>query len=155
RRRRPAIPAAVIAYANLLSPNLGLVSYDLMLVADRYAYLATMPFFVLVAGWLAHRVAVTRRPRTVTLAIVATGLGLVGILAALTWAQCRTWRDSETLVAHARRIGSGRDALLESNFGFDLVSTGRVEEGIAHLRAGVLLDPADADVRELFGIVLV
>jgi tetratricopeptide (TPR) repeat protein len=155
RRRRPALLAALLAYVILLAPNLGLVSYDLMLVADRYAYLATMPLFVVAAGALVRCVAVSRQPRAVAFTMVGTGLGLAGTLAALSWAQCRTWRDSNTLVSQALRVGSGRDALLESNFGFDLFTTGHVEEAMAHLLHGILLDPVDADVQENLGVVLV
>src|SRR5262249_58225979 len=72
RRRQPAVAAASLSYAALLAPNLGLVSYDLMLVADRYAYVATMPWFVLAAGGLVRGVAGSRRPVALTLAILST-----------------------------------------------------------------------------------
>ncbi len=74
RRRWPSILAAALSYAALLAPNLGLVWYDLMLVADRYSYLATMPLFILAAGGLVRWVAVSRWPRTLALVIGATGL---------------------------------------------------------------------------------
>jgi Flp pilus assembly protein TadD len=153
-RRRPAVPAAALSYAVLLAPNLGLVSYDLMLVADRYAYLATMPLFVLLAGGLARWATACRRPGPVVLAVVVAGLGLVGVLTASSWTQCRTWRDSETLVAHGLRVGSGRDALLESNFGVELFVRGRVARAMVHLRNAVRRDPADADARENLGDAL-
>jgi tetratricopeptide (TPR) repeat protein len=154
-RRRPAIPAALLAYAALLAPNLGLVSYDLMLVADRYAYLATMPLFVLAAGGLIRMVAVSRRPRMVALAIVVAGSGLVATWSAMSRAQCRTWRDSDTQVAHALRVGSGRDAMLMSHHGLDLLAAGRVREGMAHLRLATRIDPADPEAWENLGIALV
>jgi cytochrome c-type biogenesis protein CcmH/NrfG len=153
RRRWPSILTAALSYATLLAPNLGLVWYDLMLVAERYSYLATMPLFVLAAGGLVRWVAVSRRPRTLALVIGATGCGLVGILAALTWAQCATWRDSETLVAHGLRVGSGRDGLLESNFGLDLLAMSRVEEGMVHLARAIRIDPGDPDVHESLGVI--
>ena len=154
-RRRPAIAAALLSYAAMLVPNLGLVSYDLMLVADRYAYLATMPLFVLAAGGLVRMVAVSRWPRALALAIVAIGLGLVVLWSAMSRAQCRTWRDSETLVAHALRVGSGRDALLVSHHGLDLLAAGRAREAMAHLQMAIRIDPADPDAWEDLGIALV
>jgi len=155
RRRWPSILAAVLSYAALLAPNLGIVSYDLMLVAERYSYLATMPLFVLAAGALISWVAVSRRPRTLALMIGATGWGLIAIWIELTWAQCATWRDSQTLVAHGLRVGSGRDGLLESNFGLDVLAMGRVDEGMVHLFQAIRIDPTDADVHENHGIILV
>jgi len=154
RRRWPSILAAALSYAALLAPNLGLVWYDLMLVGDRYSYLATMPLFVLAAGGLIRWVAVSRRPRTLALMIGATGWGLIAIWVVLTRAQCATWRNSETHVAHGLRVGSGRDGLLESNFGLDLLAMGRAEEGMVHLFRAIRIDPADPDVHENLGIIL-
>jgi protein O-mannosyl-transferase len=154
RRRWPAIPAALLSYAILLAPNLGLVQYGLALVADRYAYLATMPLFVIAAGWLVRRIVVSPRPAALAGVILVIGLGLVQILSALSWAQCRTWRDSETLWSHALRVGSGRDAVLESNIGIELFNAGRIEEGMARLRNAVRIDPADAEAQGNLGLVL-
>ena len=155
RRRWPSILAAALSCAALLVPNSGLVWYDLMMVADRYSYLATMPLFVLAAGGLVRWVAVSRRPRTLALMIVAIGWGLIAILVMLTWAQCATWRNSEVLVAHGLRVGSGRDGLLESNFGLDLLAVGRVDDGMIHLVRAIQIDPADPDVHENLGVILV
>jgi tetratricopeptide (TPR) repeat protein len=154
RRRWPAILAALLAYASLLAPTLGLVWYDLMLVADRHAYLATPPLFVLAAGWLVQRVADSRRPRALALVLVSAGLVASAVLARSSWALCRTWRDSDTLVAHGLKAGSGRDALLESYHGLDLVFSGRMAEGMAHLRQAIQLDPADPDPHENLGVML-
>jgi tetratricopeptide (TPR) repeat protein len=154
RRRWPAIPAALLAYAALLAPNLGLVSYDRMLVSERSSYLATMPVFALAAGGLVGWVAVSRRPRAVAAAIVAAGIGGIVVLSAMSRAQCRTWGDSETLVAHALQVGSGRDGLLLSSFGLDLIATGRDAAGMAQLRKAIAVDPADPDARVDLGITL-
>ena len=153
-RRWSVIPAALLAYATLLAPTLGLVSYDVMLAADRASYLATMPMFVLLAGGLVRWVTVSRWPRSLAIAIVAAGFGLIVVLSTMSRAQCRTWRDSETLVAHALRVGSGRDGLLVSNFGLDLIATGRGAAGMSQLRKAILIDPVDPDARENLGIAL-
>jgi protein O-mannosyl-transferase len=155
RRRWPSVPAAALSYATLLAPNLGFVSYDLMLVAERYSYLATMPLFALAAGGFARWITLTRRPRTLAFTLGATGWALAGALTVMSWDQCATWRDSRTLVAHGLRVGSGRDGLLESDFGLDLLAIGRVEEGMIHLFRAIQIDPTDPDVYENLGIVLV
>ena len=94
RRRCPGVLAALLSYAILQAPNLGLVQHGLMLVADRYAYVATMPLFVVAAGGLVRCVAGARRPMAVAAPIVAVGLGLVAVLAAMSLSLSRTWRDS-------------------------------------------------------------
>jgi tetratricopeptide (TPR) repeat protein len=98
RRRLPALLAAWIAYAVTVSPVLGLTQSGPQLVADRYAYLAGIPFAVLAGGALA--VALRLRPR---LAPAWIGLSVlaVALLAAGTRAQARVWHDSETLWTHA------------------------------------------------------
>ena len=111
RRRCPGIPAALLAYAILQAPNLGLVPYGLMLVADRYAYLATMPLFVAAAAGLVDRVAGSRRPTAVAAPIVAVGLGLVAVLASMSLSLSRTWRDSRRSgLAPGGRLGPRRAA---------------------------------------------
>ena len=154
RRRWPAVPAALAAYAALLAPNLGVVPHGLMLVADRYAYVATMPLFVVAAGVLARCVAASRRPAAAGAAAAVAGLGLVAVLGGMSWSLCRTWRDSQALWSHALDVGSGRDALLESNLGVELYEAGRVREGLAHLRKAVAINPADAGARENLGVAL-
>jgi Flp pilus assembly protein TadD len=154
RRRCPAIPAALLAYAILQAPNLGIVPHGLMLVADRYAYAATMPLFVAGAGGLVRWVSGSRRPMAVAVPIVAVGLGLVAVLASMSLSLCRTWHDSKSLWAHALAIGSGRDALLETQLGIEMYAAGRVRDGLAHLRKAVEIDPAEADARLNLGIAL-
>ena len=154
RRRWRGIPAALLCYAVLLAPNLGLVEYGLMLVADRYAYIATMPLFVVAALSLVRCVVGSGRPATLAVSIVVAGLPLVAGLISMSWSQCRTWRDSETLWAAALKGNSDHDAMLESNLGIELYDAGRVVEGMAHLRRAVAIDPADSDARESLGIAL-
>jgi tetratricopeptide (TPR) repeat protein len=153
-RRWPGILAALLSYAILQTPNLGLVPHGLMLVADRYAYAATMPLFVLAAGWLVRCVKLSRKPTTTTAVIAIGGLGLIAVLAGMSWSLCRTWRDSFALWTHALEIGSGHDAMLESNLGIELFDAGRVREGMNHLQKAVEIDPTDADARENLGVAL-
>ena len=154
RRRQPAIVAALLAYAILLTPNSGLISYGSMLVADRYSYIATMPLHLVVAVGLAGAIAGSRRPRAVALAVCAAVLGLVGVLITLSWTQCQTWRDSNTLRVHALRIGTGRDAILESDLGVNLVFAGHVKEGFTHLHKAIRIDPNNVDARGNLGLAL-
>lgn len=154
RKTRPGVPAGLLASAILLAPTLGLISYGITIVSDRYSYIGTMPLYVLLASAITRRIALVRRPRVSALATSLIGLFLVGVLTTLSWAQCRTWRDSDALRLQALRVGSGRDALLESNLGIDLFSGGHIEEGMAHLRKAVQIDPLDPGAHENLGVAL-
>jgi tetratricopeptide (TPR) repeat protein len=94
RRRSPAAWTAWLGYALLLAPFSGLAQAGPQLVADRYSYLACMPFAVLAAGgllvWTAGRPA--RRVPALQL-----GAGLVLCLSIATWRQTWIWQDGETL----------------------------------------------------------
>jgi protein O-mannosyl-transferase len=154
RRRCPAITAALLSYAILQAPSLGLVPHGPMLVADRYAYIPTVPLFVVAAGGLVRLVAGARRPAIAASAIVAIGVVLVALLATMSASLCRSWRDSEALWARALAIGSGRDALLESHLGIELYRVGRVEEGLAHIERAVAIDAADPFAQYNLGVAM-
>jgi tetratricopeptide (TPR) repeat protein len=105
RRRAPALLAAWVLYGVLVSPVLGFSQSGAQKVADRYAYLATIPFSMLAAGVL---LAWMMRDEAARAARTWIALGASAVLAAvLGWAsnvQTRVWKDSETLFRHALAI---------------------------------------------------
>src|SRR5437762_9790918 len=89
RRRVPGLPAAWVTYIVVLLPVLGIFQSGSQIAADRYTYLASLGWAILVsAGVLSHW---RRRPFLFTglAACVLFGLGI------LTWNQVQVWRDSE------------------------------------------------------------
>ncbi len=91
RRRAPALVAALACYALVLAPVLGFTQAGPQLVAERYSYLACLPFALLAAGGLA-RVA-RERP---LVPLLAAGL-LAAAAVPATRAQTRVWRDPVAL----------------------------------------------------------
>lgn len=93
RKRWPAWSATWIAYLVLLAPVSGIVAVGPQLVADRYSYLACMPFALLFAGavgWAVHN----KGGR-----MIAIGAALVACttLVFATQRQTTHWRNSTTL----------------------------------------------------------
>ncbi|HLY10158.1 MAG TPA: tetratricopeptide repeat protein [Planctomycetota bacterium] len=91
RHGRPAALAAWVSYLVLIAPVSGVLQTGIYYAADRYSYLACLPFALLAAGaWMPFR---DRRPG------IATGLAgvVLAALAALAWRQTGFWKDSETL----------------------------------------------------------
>ena len=91
RRRAPAGLLVWVSYLLLIGPFLGLLSNGIHLAADRYSYVACLPFALLAGAGIAR--LDTRAP--------AWGLGisiaLPLILAGLSWRQARVWQDSTSL----------------------------------------------------------
>jgi tetratricopeptide (TPR) repeat protein len=98
RRRAPWALAAWAAYVVIVSPVLGLAQTGPQLVADRYTYLACLPWALLAA-------AVLLRLRRASSLRAITGAGLavlaIAVLAAATFRQTAIWKDSLTLWSHA------------------------------------------------------
>lgn len=99
RRRWPAWSLAWWAFLVLLLPVSGIVATGPQLVADRYSYLACMPFALLAGGVLGTAI---ERGAARTAVLVATAALLV--LGVLTWRQTGHWRNSESLWEHAHAL---------------------------------------------------
>jgi len=98
RRRVPRATLAWLAYLALIAPFLGLTSNGIHLVADRYAYVACLPF-ALLAGAGVGRLATTGIARPgigVVLAGVVT-LAIGGALGVTAHRQVGFWHDSTAL----------------------------------------------------------
>jgi len=94
RKRVPALVAGLLVYAIFVGPVLGLTQTGPQLVADRYSYLACMPFALLFGGGLL-RAALAHPARASVFA--AVGVAIVLALVPLTRAQSRIWHDDITL----------------------------------------------------------
>ena len=97
RKRVPWLVAAVACYAIIVSPVLGFAQSGQQKVADRYTYLACLPFAVLVAAGV--RQAALRWPSARRLPVAAAGVVLLG-LGVMTARQATVWHDSMTLWDH-------------------------------------------------------
>jgi protein O-mannosyl-transferase len=96
RRRFPAGLAVWAAYLALLAPVSGLAQSGVQLVADRYSYLAALPFALLAGGGVAAGWRALRRPPARAAAAAAV-VAVLALWAVLTWRQTRVWHDDEAL----------------------------------------------------------
>ncbi len=93
--RAHGVLVAALAAAVICAPVLGFLQSGPQLVADRYTYLAAVPFSAVLVVCLA-------RVDARVVAVVAIPWLL--ILAVLTWQQTRVWRDSISLWEHTLRL---------------------------------------------------
>ena len=136
RNRHPSWAAAGAIYAVILLPVSGLLQAGAQLVADRYSYLAALPFAVLAGAGLR---AALRRPWARPLA--STGaLLVVAALAAGAVVQQSYWRDSDALWGRVLAADpTSPTALL--NLGTSLVNAGRVREAADLFARALAADP--------------
>lgn len=130
RHRLPALAVAFGAYLLLVLPVLGIAQSGIQLVADRYAYLATVPLVLLAAGaGIRFGTSVEHRAMRGALA-----LGLVALLAAnalATRRQTLVWRSDETLWRHV--LAHSGSCLADNNLGYILYGRGDSGPALFHL----------------------
>jgi tetratricopeptide (TPR) repeat protein len=148
RNRRPAMIAALTAYLAILAPTPGLVNFGTQLVADRYAYLASIPWIAVLAALL---IAPIRRW---PVAVSSASMALAAVLGVFTWEQCLVWRDSESLWTRVLACGDSRNPFAHHGLGGVLYSKGRLTEAEAHLRLASELMPTPGNSWFALGVVL-
>lgn len=128
------------AYLLALAPVSGLLQNGRQAAADRYSYLACMPFAV--AFGLALGGLEVRRPRVAAGVLVAVIIGL----SAVTARQARIWRNDISLWTRAVGI-MPTSYLSNSNLSVALLVSDRGSAAIPYLEAAIRLEPRDAEAR--------
>jgi protein O-mannosyl-transferase len=133
-RKHPAVAMAALAYVATVAPVLGLAQSGPQLVADRYAYVSSLPFSALLAGAL---LAWLPRRRSAATAIVG---GLLMALAVVTWNATRVWHDSARLWGHALSVGQS-SYTAHMDYGQAVRANGQIDEAIRQYRMALDLEP--------------
>jgi protein O-mannosyl-transferase len=154
RRRWPGLLAAWLSYLVILAPNLGIVRISEQIAADRYSYLSMVSLVIVAAGCFCRPWPTTARVRAAALGVIAIGVGLPLVLIHLTWDQCRTWRNSETLWTHALSHGAADSSLAHYNLALVLYHHGRLQMAADHYTEALRLNPRDVVVYNNLGVVL-
>lgn len=137
--RYPAPASCWLAYGVIVSPVLGLFQSGPQMAADRYSYLATIPFLPLLVGGL---LVLSRwRKRNI---IVITGsvtlTGIVAVLAILTVQQTAIWHDTDSLWTHAIELDE-RNYIAYSNRGKVRQDAGDLDAAMSDYSEAVELNP--------------
>ncbi len=98
RKRLPALLTGTLVYLLWIAPVLGLAQSGPQVVADRYSYLACMPWAILLGGLIG---VLARRTQSIAnakfLAIACAMVVVTSALVISTRSQSRIWSDSYTL----------------------------------------------------------
>ena len=181
-RRRPVFLVGWLWFLGTLVPTIGLVQVGSQSMADRYTYIPSIGFFIVVVWGAAELFG--KFPRGKMFAAVTAAVVLLGCLA-MTAKQISYWRDSITLFRHALEVSPDNyvaanslgkayemkgdtayalvlyRAAVESeprywpsqfNLALVLLETGDEPRGWEHLQAAAKIDPANPSIQCNVGV---
>jgi Tfp pilus assembly protein PilF len=156
KNRWPAGLTCWMYHVVLLAPVLGIVQTGPQLVADRYSYLSSLSWPVLVGGALFYSLPRSDHNPIRALSVWAPTVAAMSILftlASLTWKQAEIWRNTETLWSHALKLDPN-SSIAHYNLGRFLAKQGKQMEAILHYRHALSIRPDDADTHNNLGLLL-
>jgi tetratricopeptide (TPR) repeat protein len=150
RRRWPALPVVIAAYAITLVPVLGIFHNGHQITADRYSYLACMGFALLAGAGLLKALAF----RGTAAKQIAGGVAVLitAVLGFLTFQQVQVWRDSDTLWRYC--LATDPSAIAYNNIGAMMAQQADLISAIEYFRRAVELDPGNGQAHNNFGNTL-
>ena len=181
-RKRPFLAVGWFWFLGTLVPTIGLVQVGAASMADRYTYIPSIGFFIVVVWGAAEFYSTQPRGRIVL--SVLGGAALLGCVLA-TSNQISLWRNSIALFRHAMEVTTdnyaaenvlgkayektGDDARAlacyrmsveteprfpnsQFNLAMCLLTLGQTAEAFEHLQAAAALEPRDADIQFDLGI---
>jgi len=181
-RQNPYLPVGWFWFLGTLVPTIGIVQVGAQSIADRYTYIPSIGFFIVVV-WGASDLAIHWQGKGKFLPIAGV-LALIGCIG-VTSIQISYWRNSETLFLHAIGVTTDnyvaenclgkafendgqneraralytdavkiepRYPLAQFNLALCLLSFGETNEALDHLRAAARLEPHDPDIQYDLGL---
>ncbi len=127
-------------YLGMLVPVAGLVQVGGQSMADRYTYVPLTGVFIAMV-WSIRFASGKSRTLATILAVAA-----LAICGALSSAQIRYWRNSETLYGHALKV-MPNNLVAHNNLGLAFTKEGRAAEAIGEYLAVLKVRPDYAEVR--------
>jgi len=181
-RKSPFLAVGWLWFLGTLVPTVGLIQVGAASMADRYTYIPSIGFFIVVV-WGAAEIFSTR-PRGKIILPVAGGAALLGCVLT-TSLQISLWRDSITLFRHTMEVttdnyaaentlgkayekaGDNAHALLlyraaveteprfpqsQYNLAMCLLTFGQTAEALEHLQAAAALERRDPGIQFTLGL---
>jgi len=142
RQQRPYLLVGWLWYLGTLVPVVGLIQAGVQSMADRFTYLPSIGFFIIVA-WGMYELLAKRRYLKVGLTISA-GIVVV-ILLVCTRVQVQYWRDGLTLFGRAFEVTKNNPLML-NNLGVGFAVLGKHNEAIICYSEALRFEPNDPDV---------
>jgi Flp pilus assembly protein TadD len=148
------IEVATLFFALTLSPLLGFImlyTFRYSFVADHYQYVACIGLIALAAAGITAAFGSLGK-RGEFLEPVCCG-ALLFTLAFLTWRQCTTYANFETLM-RATLQRNPSSSMAHNNLGNLLLRKGQTDEAIVHYQKSLSIEPNDAEPHSNLGAAL-
>jgi tetratricopeptide (TPR) repeat protein len=147
--RQPYLLIGWLWFLGTLVPTIGLVQVGAQAMADRYTYIPSIGFFVLIVWGVGA--FVEHWPATRHVFAAAASAALIASLL-LTRVQIGYWRDSATLFQHAADVT--RDNLVAyDHLGKAFLDRGELEKAAANFAMALKLAPGEAEAHYKLGSV--
>ena len=150
RRRYPFLLVGWLWFLGVLVPMIGLVQVGGQARADRYTYLSHIGLYILVT-WGALKLF--NRWRGGRVAKIGLAVFIVTGLAAASYVEASSWRNSETLwkkaLAHTEH-----NHIAHSNLGDALLKKGQLDEAVTEFRKALEIDPDYPEANNNLGYAL-
>jgi tetratricopeptide (TPR) repeat protein len=148
-RRFPYLAFGWLWYLVTLLPVIGIVKVGDFSMADRYTYISLIGPFVAVS-WGVHDLTArwSRRKE----AVAAAGLLVTIALAAATFVQAGTWKNSATLFRHALAV-TENNFMAHTNLAAAHIDDGRLDEALPHLETAAKIRPDFPNARYNLGVI--
>ena len=149
-QKQPHIFVGWFWFLGMLMPVSGLIQWGEHSMADRFTYLPSIGFFILLVWLAAENLQAWQLPKT------AVGAGSVVVLvacAACTRHQLACWRNSETLFRHSISV-TENNYVAYCNLGMSSVNQGRWDEAAEYFANALLAKTNYAPALNNFGVTL-
>jgi tetratricopeptide (TPR) repeat protein len=139
RKIRPYLIVGWLWFLGTVVPVIGLLQAGGQTMADRYFYIPSIGLFIAIVFGLAD---VAERRRVAPWLSAAIANVVLVVLAILTNAQIRLWRDSFTLFEHTLAV-TPPNPFIEYDLGLAFAESNRYDEAAPHFEKAVQIRPND------------
>jgi tetratricopeptide (TPR) repeat protein len=143
-RRRPYLAVGWLWYLGTLVPVIGLIQVGKQAMADRYTYLPSIGFFIMIAYGAVELFAKWRLRKIVL--VISAGLVLAALML-VTRMQVRHWRNNLTLYEHTLAV-TENNAVMHNDYGTVLLEAGQFDKAVKHFNEALRIYPQYLQARK-------